>query len=142
MSNIKKKSRDRLTAHERSELMRKIRSKDTGPELLVRRVVYSLGYRYRLHVKNLPGKPDLVFQGRKKVIFVHGCFWHGHDCKAGENQPKSNTNYWIKKLQNNIKRDKKNIKAIKAMGWEVLIIWECELKDLKRLTDKIVSFLN
>ena len=122
--------------------MRKIRSKDTGPELLVRRVVYSLGYRYRLHVKNLPGKPDLVFQGRKKVIFVHGCFWHGHDCKAGENQPKSNTNYWIKKLQNNIKRDKKNIKAIKAMGWEVLIIWECELKDLKRLTDKIVSFLN
>ncbi|MBS4050628.1 MAG: DNA mismatch endonuclease Vsr [Methylomonas sp.] len=121
--------------------MSKIRSKNTSPELAVRKLVFSLGYRYRLHGKNLPGKPDLVFPGRKKVIFVHGCFWHYHDCKKGK-PPKSRLEYWLPKLQNNRERDAANISALTDLGWEVLIIWQCEVKDLEKLKETVTEFLN
>lgn len=132
---------DRVTEEKRSEIMSKIRSKNTSPELAVRKLVFSLGYRYRLHGKNLPGKPDLVFPGRKKVIFVHGCFWHYHDCKKGK-PPKSRLEYWLPKLQNNRERDAANISALTDLGWEVLIIWQCEVKDLEKLKETVTEFLN
>src|SRR3984957_8839012 len=106
--------------------MRQIRSKNSGPEIALRSLVHRLGYRFRLHRKDLPGNPDLVFPGRRKVIFVHGCFWHGHtDCRDGHT-PKSNTGYWSPKLEKNIRRDQTNRKALETDGWHVLTIWECE----------------
>lgn len=121
--------------------MARIASKNTKPEILIRKIAHNLGYRFRLHRKDLPGKPDLVFVNRKKIIFVHGCFWHGHNCKAGKNTPKSNTDYWIPKLANNKKRDQKHIKELKKSGWNVLIIWECEIKNLEKIKQKIQIFL-
>ena len=124
--------------------MASIRDKGTKPEMVVRRLIYSMGYRYHLHRKDLPGKPDLVFAGRKKVIFVHGCFWHQHDdpkCKI-RRIPKSNKDYWIPKLERNVKRDAENIKALSEMGWDILVIWECEISDLERLSNKIRDFLS
>lgn len=112
---------------DRSENMRRIRSKGMRPELAVRSMVHKMGYRFRLHRKDLPGKPDLVFAGRRKVIFVHGCFWHAHDCKTAH-RPKSNADYWGLKLKRNAARDKKNLAALMAQGWKPLVIWECELK--------------
>jgi DNA mismatch endonuclease (patch repair protein) len=121
--------------------MAKIRSTDTGPEMAVRRLVHGMGYRYRLHRKELPGNPDLVFKKRYKVIFVHGCFWHMHEnCKRG-NRPKSNRQYWNKKLFKNVERDKKNQARLKELGWDVLVIWECEVKDLEATALKIANFL-
>lgn len=114
------------------------------PEMLVRRLVHGMGYRYRLHRKELPGTPDLVLAGRKKVIFVNGCFWHQHDdpyCKIAR-VPKSNQDYWIPKLTANKERDTKNIKALEAAGWSVLVIWECETKDLDAVAVKIRTFLD
>ncbi len=127
---------------ERSEIMRRVRSTDTAPELIVRKLAYSLGFRYRLHKKGLPGKPDLVFSGKKKVIFVHGCFWHGHKCKRGDRLPKKNMGYWKKKINGNVKRDKNHIEKLTKEGWSVLTIWECEMKDKNALTKKIVGFLS
>jgi DNA mismatch endonuclease (patch repair protein) len=125
----------------RSENMRAIRSKDMRPELAVRSLVHRLGYRCRLHRKDLPGKPDLVFASRRKVIFVHGCFWHSHrGCKAAH-VPKSNLEYWGPKLERNRVRDKKALKAIKAIGWDAFVIWECETKDEVALADSIQTFL-
>ena len=123
--------------------MRKIRSQDTKPELIVRRLLWSLGYRYRLHDKDIPGKPDVVFKGMKKVIFVHGCFWHQHDssiCKIVR-KPKSNEAYWNEKLTRNKQRDKDIQKEISDMGWEYLVIWECETKDQQLLKDRMNEFL-
>ena len=121
--------------------MARIRSKNTKPEQIVRKVTYALGYRYRLHCKDVPGKPDLSFKGRKKAIFVNGCFWHVHKgCKRG-NIPKSNTEYWLKKLKRNVERDKLNIGTLKNNGWDVLVVWECETKDLDLLSNKIIEFL-
>lgn len=134
---------DKLTPERRSENMRRIKSKDMKPELLVRRLVHGLGYRYRLHKKDLPGKPDLVFGPRKKVIFVHGCFWHGHE-RTGcldARRPKSNTDYWNPKLTRNKERDAERIAALQADGWEVLVIWECETKDTKDLQARLQRFL-
>ena len=126
----------------RSENMRRIRSKDTLPEIAVRQFVRSLGYRgYRLHRKDLPGKPDIAFLGRKKVIFVHGCFWHGHDCKEGVRRPKSNGIYWLPKIESNIKRDAAHAADLKAQGWSVLTVWECELRDADSLIVRIERFL-
>lgn len=126
----------------RSENMRRIRSTDTKPELVVRRLTHSLGYRYRLHKKGLPGQPDLCFGGRKKAIFVHGCFWHQHgDCKEGR-LPKSNLGYWEKKLEKNIEQDKINQKALFEMGIEVLVIWESETKNIAQLEERITNFLD
>lgn len=133
---------DRISPEKRSEIMSQIRSKDTGPEMIVRRMIYSLGYRYRLHSKKLPGRPDMVFAGRKKVIFVHGCFWHGHeDCSRGK-PPKTQKSYWVPKLKANKARDKKNQDELNALGWRFLIIWQCELGDIQNLKDKIINFLD
>jgi DNA mismatch endonuclease (patch repair protein) len=121
--------------------MRAVKSKDTAPEMTVRRLVFSLGYRYRLHGAQLPGKPDLVFVSRKKVIFVHGCFWHGHDCRRGDRQPKANADYWRQKIGRNKVRDQSNVKQLQAAGWDVLIVWECEIRKHDELAPKIETFL-
>lgn len=132
---------DVVDSAQRSEIMRRVRSKDTGPEMAVRRLVRQLGFGYRLHDKTLPGKPDLVFRGRKKVIFVHGCFWHGHDCARGARTPKANKAYWQEKIARNAQRDTLNLSAIAAEGWKALVIWECEIKDQESLAHKIKLFL-
>lgn len=131
---------DNLTPEQRSTQMSKVRSTNTKPELLVRRLVFGLKYRYRLHQKNLPGKPDLVFKARKKVIFVHGCFWHGHKCPLGR-IPKSRVDFWSDKIAKNSSRDQQNIAKLKELGWESFIIWECELKKLAELESRIQNFL-
>ena len=133
---------DTISAEKRSNNMKRIRSKDTAPELLVRRLVYSMGYRYRIHYKQLPGKPDLVFIGRKKVIFVHGCFWHGHNCNKGQRKPKSNQAYWSTKIDSNIERDFKNRVTLNESGWKILVLWECELNDLTNTEQRIRIFLD
>src|ERR1017187_4851135 len=125
---------------DRSANMRAIRSKDMLPELTVRSLVHKLGYRFRLHRKDLPGKPDLVFAARRKVIFVHGCFWHSHNCKTAH-VPKSNPDYWGPKLQRNQARDRKNSEALRAAGWAALVIWECELKDRGLVAGRVKKFL-
>lgn len=130
-----------MTTPSRSEIMRAVRSKDTKPEMIVRRLVHKLGYRFRLHRKNLPGRPDLAFPSRKKAIFVNGCFWHGHDCKRGARVPKENRDYWVKKIANNVERDKKNTDELVLLGWNSLVIWECEIKDENVLTKRITGFL-
>lgn len=122
--------------------MSRIRSKDMTPEMIVRRIVHGMGYRYRLHRKDLPGKPDLVFPNRHKIVFVHGCFWHQHiGCKDGH-QPKSNLGYWIPKLKRNIQRDKRAIEELTKMGWEVLVVWECETTSRDILSIKLNQFLS
>lgn len=134
---------DALTPERRSENMRRIRSKGTKPELAVRSLVHRFGYRYRLHDNNLPGKPDLVFRSRRKVILVHGCFWHQHSdpvCKIAR-KPKSNLSYWGAKLRRNVARDLEHLEAFSQLGWEVLTVWECELKDESALTKRLVRFL-
>lgn len=132
-----------VVAH-RSWNMAQIGQKDTAPELLVRRIVHQMGYRYRLHAKDLPGKPDLVFRKRKKVIFVHGCFWHSHSepsCKRG-GLPKSRLEYWRPKLARNAERDQRNQVALKSLGWEFVILWQCELRDLGFASEKLRNFLD
>lgn len=131
---------DKLTPERRSANMAKIRAKDTKPEMLVRRMVHALGARYRLHRKDLPGKPDLVFGPRRKVIFVHGCFWHLHSCRAGR-IPTSRRDYWEPKLTRNRERDEAACAALEADGWQVLVIWECETKDPAALEQRLRDFL-
>ncbi|MCK9394507.1 MAG: very short patch repair endonuclease [Methylobacter sp.] len=121
--------------------MTSISGKNTKPELIVRKLLYSLGYRYRLHYANLPGKPDLVFPGKRKVIFIHGCFWHRHDCKKGKSMPSKNPEFWQKKLADNVSRDNRNISELKKLGWEVLVIWECQIKDLQPLVVNLHYYL-
>lgn len=121
--------------------MSRVRGKDTSPEIIVRSLVHRLGYRFRLHRKDLPGKPDLTFPSRRKVIFVNGCFWHGHDCLRGDRKPKSNVEYWRKKIRRNNQRDEVNQKRLKKLGWEFLVIWECQIKDQEKLKTVLVSFL-
>ena len=121
--------------------MSQIKGKNTKPEMRVRRLVHGLGYRYRLHTKDLPGKPDLVFPGRRKVIFVHGCYWHMHNCRYGQVVPKTNTEFWQTKRQSNVARDERNVTSLNEDGWEILVLWECEMKDEVMLTEKIKSFL-
>jgi len=121
--------------------MSRIRAKDTKPELVVRRLIHSLGYRYRLHKRDLPGWPDVVFSSRHAVIFVHGCFWHRHNCDAGARSPKSRLTYWLPKLNGNKKRDKRNRSNLTRSGWRVLVIWECELANEKNLEAQVRKFL-
>ncbi len=121
---------DVFSPEKRSAVMRAVKSTDTKPEIAVRKALHALGYRYRLNVKTLPGKPDLVFPKHRAVIFVHGCFWHGHSCKRGKRVPKTNTAYWTEKIARNKARDKKNTAALKKLGWRVITVWECELKKL------------
>jgi DNA mismatch endonuclease (patch repair protein) len=125
---------------DRSENMRRIRSKGMVPELAVRSLVHMMGYRFRLHRKDLPGKPDLVFVSQRKVIFVHGCFWHVHTCKTAHT-PKSNADYWGPKLQRNKTRDRKNIKTLETAGWRSLVIWECETRTPDKVKKRVSAFL-
>lgn len=118
---------DRLTPDQRSQLMAKIKGKDTTPELAVRSALHQLGYRYRLHAKDLPGSPDLVFPKLGKILFVHGCFWHGHDCKWGRSVPKSNVEFWVEKIRRNQKRDALALRRLRAQGWSVATVWECKI---------------
>lgn len=128
---------------ERSRQMAKIRSKDTVPEMIVRKLVHGLGYRYRLHRRGMPGTPDLVFPSRRKVIFVHGCFWHRHSdptCKRAR-LPKSRQDFWGPKLTANAERDIRSLQALEALGWKTLTLWECEIKSNHDLDDRIIRFL-
>jgi len=135
---------DTLSTAQRSEQMSKIRGRDTKPEMLIRRMVHAMGYRYRLHRKDLPGHPDLTFSSRRKVVFVHGCFWHRHTdsrCKLAR-LPKSRLDFWLPKLEANVARDARNEQDLRALGWGVLTVWECELKDQAALKLKLEAFLN
>ncbi|MFQ5482336.1 MAG: very short patch repair endonuclease [Nitrospinaceae bacterium] len=132
---------DNLTPEQRSKTMARVRSKDTKPEMQIRRMLHKMGYRYRLHRKDLPGKPDLVFPSRNKVIFIHGCFWHSHKCPSGEKIPRTNTNYWVSKLAGNRERDRGNQIALKKSGRRILVVWECQLKKENHIREKIRKFL-
>jgi DNA mismatch endonuclease (patch repair protein) len=134
-------SYDPLSPAERSERMSRVRSKGTKPEGVVRRLATTLGYRYRLHNRKLPGSPDLVFPGRKKVIFVHGCFWHQHKRCRQYQMPRSRLSFWLPKLEGNRLRDRANKARLRRQGWGVLVIWECQLKKPNRVSDRIVAFL-
>lgn len=133
---------DTVSAAKRSEIMARVRAVDTGPELAVRRLVHGMGYRYRLHRRDLPGRPDLVFPARGSVIFVHGCFWHRHKGCALARLPKSREEFWRPKLEGNASRDGRNQRALRAAGWGVMTIWECQLTDTARLADRIRRFLD
>src|SRR5580698_7634203 len=132
---------DKLSSEQRSANMRQIRSENTAPELLLRKMLHRLGYRFRVHRKDLPGCPDLVFPSRRKVVFVHGCFWHGHEGCAVANMPKSRSDFWAEKFKRNQVRDAKNNKALKKDGWRVLTVWECETKGVAALMSRLARFL-
>ena len=132
---------DKISKEQRSANMRAIKGRDTGPEKAVRRLAHGMGYRFRLHRADLPGKPDLTFPGRRAVIFVHGCFWHGHGCKRGAVKPKTNVAFWTAKLTRNVERDAAQLSRLKADGWQALVIWECETKDGSRLAKRLKRFL-
>jgi DNA mismatch endonuclease (patch repair protein) len=127
---------------QRSAIMRAVKSKDTVPEMQIRRFVHNLGYRYRLHRGDIPGSPDLTLSRLKCVIFVHGCFWHGHNCQRGKRLPKTNVAYWHTKIEGNTKRDQRNLLALESLGWKPLVIWECELgQNTYRTQRKLAQFL-
>lgn len=133
---------DIVSPDRRSAIMSRIRGRDTKPELIVRRLAHRLGYRFRLHRRDLPGTPDLVFPGRRKVLFVHGCFWHRHwGCRFAY-EPKSNASKWQEKFAQNIARDSRAVAALEAMGWQVLTIWECETLDRETLSENLIGFLD
>lgn len=153
---------DRLTPEQRSALMSRIRGKDTGPELRVRKIAHAAGYRFRLHGQlarraaavasrrapdvrlaggRLPGKPDLVFASRRKVVFVNGCFWHGHDCPAGRRAPSSNAEFWAAKREGNAARDARHEASLSRLGWQSLTLWECQLKDAGAVLERLDEFL-
>jgi len=131
---------DNRSKDSRSQLMAKVRSKDTKPEIEVRSLLHRLGYRFRLHRKELPGKPDIVFKRRRKAIFVHGCFWHGHGCQIGR-LPKSNLDYWREKIERNINRDAEKRSELEKLGWSVDEVWQCEIKDNQLLAERLKNFL-
>jgi DNA mismatch endonuclease (patch repair protein) len=131
---------DTLSHLRRSQLMARVRGKDTEPEMIVRRLAHAMGYRYRLHRKDLPGRPDLVFPGHHKIVFVHGCFWHRHSCKKATT-PKSNVEFWKKKFEENIARDDRNILELAERGWDIMVIWQCETCDTTKLSERLQCFL-
>ncbi|WP_331460341.1 MULTISPECIES: very short patch repair endonuclease [unclassified Arthrobacter] len=130
-----------MDAKRRSEHMAKIKSKNTKPEITVRRALHRLGYRYRLHDARLPGKPDLVFPGRKKVVFINGCFWHGHDCPVGARLPRTNTEFWRNKRLKNQERDRRQILLLKDLGWDSLVVWECRVKASEGVPEEVLEYL-
>jgi DNA mismatch endonuclease (patch repair protein) len=132
---------DVYDAATRSRVMRSVKAKDTGPELAVRKALTRLGARYRLHRKDLPGKPDVVLPGRRLAIFVHGCFWHGHDCARGSRVPKTNVAYWTAKVGRNVARDAASQEALRTLGWRVETLWECDLKDAAGLEARLRELL-
>ncbi|MBN2133756.1 MAG: DNA mismatch endonuclease Vsr [Sedimentisphaerales bacterium] len=132
---------DVLTPKQRSYCMSRIRKYDTAPEIAVRRLVHSLGYRFRLYRADLPGCPDIVLPRHRKVIFVHGCWWHRHNCRLGRRIPKSRQEYWLPKLKRNKDRHRKDVRSLKEKGWRVLTVWECQIKDLQELRRRLLTFL-
>jgi DNA mismatch endonuclease (patch repair protein) len=132
---------DVYSPEKRSAVMRRVKGRDTSPELTVRKALTRLGARYRLHRKDLPGSPDIVLPGRKLALFVHGCFWHGHDCARGARVPKQNRDYWLGKVARNRARDEKSCAALEALGWRVETIWECDLKDAAALEGRLSALL-
>jgi len=132
---------DTIPPEQRSALMSRIRSTNTKPEITVRSLLHGMGYRFRLHRRDLPGRPDIVLPRHRKIILVHGCFWHGHDCKLAS-KPKSNSEYWSAKIMANRSRDARNLTALQAAGWRVLEIWECEIRRGEGLEEKLMLFLN
>jgi DNA mismatch endonuclease (patch repair protein) len=134
---------DVLTPEQRRRCMSAVRGKDTAPELRLRRALHALGYRYHLHASTLPGKPDIVFPVRKKLIFVHGCFWHRHNCKSGRSSPSVRISFWSSKLQANVQRDQGNIRRLRNLGWKVLVAWECQLAPnrIDKSLDRVRAFL-
>lgn len=131
---------DTRTPEQRRRIMQAVGSKNTGPELVVRRLLHSLGYRYRLHPPDLPGKPDIALPGRRKVVMVHGCYWHGHDCKKGR-LSKSRLDFWGPKIEANRRRDAEKEQALGRLGWSVATIWQCQTADTDGLTQRLVAFL-
>lgn len=129
---------DDLTAEQRRIAMQAVKGKNTAPEMTVRKILHGLGYRFRLHRKDLPGKPDIVLPRYKMAVFVHGCFWHGHSCKRG-GRPSSNVGFWDKKLSRNMERDQENLRKLKAAGWHCLVIWQCEVKNCEAVTRKLAT---
>ncbi len=136
---------ERISKAQRSANMSRIKGQDTKPDLLVRRLLHRAGYRYRLHGRyrseRLPGRPDLVFAGRRKVIFVNGCFWHTHSCAAGQHAPQSNVEFWAAKRRRTVERDARQLVTLRARGWQALVLWECELKDTSVLESRLTAFL-
>lgn len=132
---------DRLDGQQRSQLMARVRCKDTAPEMAVRRMLHALGYRYRLHVTDLPGRPDIVLPRHRKVIQVHGCFWHSHPGCRKAKAPSSNESFWSDKLAANVARDARNEQALRSGGWSLMTVWECEVKDLAELERRLRAFL-
>lgn len=133
---------DNVSPQRRSEIMARVRATNTAPEMLIRRLVFSMGRRYRLHDRSLPGSPDLVFRGARKIIFVHGCFWHRHARCVLARMPKSRLDFWRSKLETNRERDRRNIARLRRAGWRVMVVWECELSKLARLSTRIRRFLD
>lgn len=131
---------DPLSPAQRSQRMGRIKAKNTKPELAVRRLLHKMGYRYRIHRTDLPGKPDVAFIGRRKVIFVHGCFWHQHGCGRYK-MPQSSTDFWHEKLRANVARDRRDLQALEQQGWQVLVIWECELRYKEVLAQRLATFV-
>lgn len=131
---------DTHTEQQRSANMRAVRSKNTAPELLIRSTLHRLGYRFRLHRRDLPGTPDIVFPARKSVMFVHGCFWHGHECSRG-GLPATNLDFWEHKISKNRKRDETAQRQLRKQGWKVLTVWECEMKNKSKLAKRLSRFL-
>jgi DNA mismatch endonuclease (patch repair protein) len=132
---------DTISPEARSRIMARVKSKGMKPEMRVRRLLHGLGYRYRLHRSDLPGRPDLVFQARRKVVFVNGCFWHRHDGCSKVRIPATNRDYWLAKLERNHARDARNIALLEEQGWAVLTVWECQLRDLPAAINQLVDFL-
>lgn len=132
---------DRLSPEARSQNMARITGKDTSPEMAVRKLLHQMGYRYRLHVRGLPGRPDIAFPGRRKAVLVHGCFWHRHPGCRYAYTPKSRTEFWQRKFDQNVERDARNTRALAERGWKALVVWECEVRDVQPLRDRLRSFL-
>lgn len=134
-------SHDRFSPAERSAVMRRVKSKDTAPELALRRLLTHMGLRYRLHRRELPGSPDIVFASRKVALFMHGCFWHGHVCRRGARMPQNNLTYWSQKIARNQTRDAEVETALTGIGWCALVVWECELKNMETLEARLSAAL-
>ena len=139
--NVAGLSMDRLTPAARSALMARVRSKDTSPEIAVRKMLYQMGFRFRLHRRDLPGAPDIVLPGRKKVVWVHGCFWHRHSACRYATTPKSNRRFWNSKFRKNVRRDEENRLRLEELGWLSIVVWQCELRQPGKLVRKLSRFL-
>ncbi len=132
---------DRFAPQKRSEVMSHVRGRNTGPERVVRRMLRNMGYKFRLHQKHLPGNPDIVFLKRKKAVFIHGCFWHGHRKCRRSARPTTNVRFWNRKIDGNIARDVRNRTAIRRMGWRILVLWQCRMKNADKLREQLRNFV-